>query len=54
MPDGSVQMQMVDVQIDEPLMKKIATETGGRYFRATNNSSCKTSTTKSINWSVPR
>lgn len=39
LPDGSVQMQMVDVQIDEPLMKKIATETGGRYFRATNNSS---------------
>ncbi|WP_109696376.1 vWA domain-containing protein [Chitinophaga deserti] len=39
MPDGSVQMQMVDVQIDEPLMKKIAGETGGRYFRATNNTS---------------
>lgn len=39
MPDGSVQMQMVDVQIDEPLMKKIASETGGRYFRATNNTS---------------
>ncbi|AWO01756.1 aerotolerance regulator BatA [Chitinophaga alhagiae] len=41
MPDGSVQMQMVDVQIDEPLMKKIATETGGRYFRATDNTSLK-------------
>ncbi|MBO9152624.1 VWA domain-containing protein [Chitinophaga sp. GCM10012297] len=39
MPDGSIQMQMVDVQIDEPLMKKIATETGGRYFRATDNAS---------------
>ncbi|WP_343305049.1 VWA domain-containing protein [Chitinophaga niabensis] len=41
MPDGSVQMQMVDVQIDEPLMKKIAAETGGRYFRATDNTSLK-------------
>jgi Ca-activated chloride channel family protein len=24
------------VQIDEPLMKKISSETGGKYFRATN------------------
>lgn len=37
MPDGSLQMQMQDVQLDEPLMKKISTETGGKYFRATNN-----------------
>jgi Ca-activated chloride channel family protein len=37
MPDGSIQMQMQDVQLDEPLMKKISTETGGKYFRATNN-----------------
>lgn len=37
MPDGSIQMQMQDVQIDEPLMKKISTETGGKFFRATNN-----------------
>ena len=29
---------MVPVQIDEPLLKKIATETGGQYFRATGNS----------------
>ncbi len=36
MPDGSIQMQMQDVQIDEPLMKKISAETGGKYFRATN------------------
>lgn len=38
-PDGTVQMQMMDVQIDEALMKKIATETGGIYYRATDNSS---------------
>ncbi|PUZ28826.1 aerotolerance regulator BatA [Chitinophaga parva] len=38
-PDGSVQMQMMDVQIDEALMKKIASETGGIYYRATDNSS---------------
>ncbi|MBV8254977.1 MAG: VWA domain-containing protein [Chitinophaga sp.] len=36
MPDGSVQTVMQDVQIDEPLMKKISKETGGQYFRATN------------------
>lgn len=36
MPDGSIQMQMQDVQIDEQLMKKISSETGGKYFRATN------------------
>jgi Ca-activated chloride channel family protein len=37
MPDGSIQTQMQDVQLDEPLMRKISTETGGKYFRATNN-----------------
>ncbi|WP_143309858.1 vWA domain-containing protein [Chitinophaga vietnamensis] len=36
MPDGTVQTVMQDVQIDEPLMKKISKETGGKYFRATN------------------
>lgn len=30
--------QMVPVQIDENLLKKIAKETGGRYYRATGNS----------------
>lgn len=39
MPGGGVQMQEQKVQIDEALLKKIATETGGEYFRATNNSS---------------
>ncbi len=33
------QKQMVPVQIDEDLLKKIAAETGGKYFRATNNKS---------------
>jgi len=33
------QTQMMPVQIDEPLMKQIATQTGGRYYRATGNSS---------------
>jgi Ca-activated chloride channel family protein len=37
-PNGIV-MAMAPVQIDEPLMKKIATETGGKYFRATDNKS---------------
>ncbi len=31
------QMQQMKVQIDEELLKKIADETGGRYFRATGN-----------------
>lgn len=34
-----IQKQMVPVEIDEPLLKKIAGETSGKYFRATNNKS---------------
>lgn len=30
-------VQMVKVDIDEPLMKQIAADTGGKYFRATDN-----------------
>lgn len=33
-----VKKQMVPVQIDESLLKKIAKETGGNYYRATGNS----------------
>ncbi len=33
------QKQMVPVEIDEPLLRQIATQTGGKYFRATNNKS---------------
>lgn len=33
------QKQMVDVQIDEDLLKQIATQTGGKYYRATSNKS---------------
>jgi len=32
-----MQRQMVPVEIDEPLLQKIATGTGGKYFRATDN-----------------
>ncbi len=32
-----IQMQQMKVQIDEALLKKIAQETGGKYFRANNN-----------------
>jgi Ca-activated chloride channel family protein len=39
MPDGSIQMQNMKVQIDEALLKKIADQTGGEYFRATDNRS---------------
>ncbi|OJW78689.1 MAG: aerotolerance regulator BatA [Bacteroidetes bacterium 46-16] len=33
------QTQMMPVQIDEPLLKQMATQTGGKYFRATGNRS---------------
>ena len=36
-PDGSIMYRMLQVEIDESLMKKIAQITHGRYFRATNN-----------------
>lgn len=34
-----MQKQMMDVQIDEALLQQIAKETGGKYYRATNNKS---------------
>lgn len=36
---GNTHMQQMPVQIDEPLMKQISKETGGKYFRATDNNS---------------
>lgn len=39
-PQG-VQRQTIDAQIDETLLKKIAAETGGKYFRSKKNSSLK-------------
>ncbi len=38
-PNGELQYDYVDVEIDEALMKKISTETNGKYFRSTNNRS---------------
>ncbi len=32
-----VEIQQVKVEIDEPLLKEIAQQTGGKYFRATDN-----------------
>ena len=32
-----IELQQVEVQIDEPLLQKIAQETDGKYFRATDN-----------------
>lgn len=37
-----IQKQMMPVQIDEPLLRKISSETGGKYYRATNNTSLST------------
>ena len=36
-PDGSLQYDMVPVEIDERLLTQIAEATGGHYFRATDN-----------------
>ena len=36
-PNGTFQYARTKVEIDEELLKKIATTTGGKYFRATNN-----------------
>jgi Ca-activated chloride channel homolog len=38
---GGIIYQNVEVQIDEPTMKKISNLTGGEYFRATNNKTLK-------------
>lgn len=39
LPGGGIQMQNMPVQIDEALLQRIAKETGGEYFRATDNRS---------------
>lgn len=36
-PDGSYQYGNIQVEIDEELMKEIAKETGGKYYRATSS-----------------
>jgi len=40
-PDGTFAYQMMDVTIDQDLMKEIAKTTDGTYFRATSNSKLK-------------
>jgi Ca-activated chloride channel family protein len=40
-PDGTFVYQMMDVTIDQDLMKEIAKTTDGTYFRATSNSKLK-------------
>jgi len=39
--DGSLVFQNQPVEIDEALLRQIAKETGGKYFRATSNSKLK-------------
>ncbi|WP_298951895.1 VWA domain-containing protein [uncultured Nonlabens sp.] len=41
LPNGRFQFKMAPVEIDEELMKQIAADTGGKYFRATNNKKLK-------------
>jgi Ca-activated chloride channel family protein len=40
-PNGQLEYDYTDVEIDEPTMKKVAEMTGGKYFRATDNKSLK-------------
>ncbi len=40
-PNGQMEYDYVDVDIDEATMTKIAEETGGKYFRATDNESLR-------------
>ena len=39
LPNGKFQYGITKVEIDEDLLQSIATDTGGRYFRATDNTS---------------
>ncbi|WP_405370346.1 vWA domain-containing protein [Nonlabens sp. Asnod2-A12] len=41
LPNGRFQFKMAPVEIDEELMKQIAADTGGKYFRADNNKKLK-------------
>ena len=41
-PDGGFQYGNVQVEIDEVLLKEIATTTGGQYFRARNQQELET------------
>ena len=41
LPFGGRQRQMVPVEIDEEMLRTVATNTGGRYFRATNKQSLR-------------
>ena len=38
-PNGQMEYDWVDVDLDEETMTKIANQTGGKYFRATDNKS---------------
>jgi Ca-activated chloride channel family protein len=40
-PNGHIEFDYVDVEIDEVVMNKISEMTGGKYFRATDNKSLK-------------
>ncbi|MFH1214277.1 MAG: VWA domain-containing protein [Candidatus Neomarinimicrobiota bacterium] len=42
LPGGQVQYRLMDVEIDEALLNDIASQTGGRYFRATDEKSLAT------------
>ena len=51
---GNKRLAMAKVDVDEATLKKIAAETGGKFFRATDTHRCKTSTPRSTAWRKPR
>ena len=51
---GNQSFAMADVEIDEELLRSIAAETGGEYFRAENNDALKAYTIISILWKRAR
>ena len=42
LPGGQVQYRLMDVEIDEALMKDVSSQTGGQYFRATDEKNLAT------------
>jgi len=42
LPNGQTQYRLMDVEIDEALLKDIASQTGGKYFRATDEKNLAT------------
>ena len=54
LPNGKFQYGLTKVEIDEELLKNIAINTGGLYFRATNNKKLEEIYAESTSWKKPK